>query len=235
MDLTRFNLSNTCFHNHTIHSDGRYGPAELVRRAQANGMECIAITDHVDSSNLETIVAPSVIAAKELSDLWPILVLSGCEITHAPLQHFSPLTKRARDCKAQLVVAHGETPLEPVLPGTNKAAIKASVDILAHPGFICLEDVQLAIEQQIVLELSLRSKNFEGNTHLLNLLKENDLLDKALLVLNSDSHSAENMKSDSVVTQFFSSCFSQYSDAEIHQLKERVDYSVQFLLGKLLK
>ena len=43
-------------HTHSIFSDGELIPAELVRRAQAIGHDAIAITDHVDMTNVEWVV-----------------------------------------------------------------------------------------------------------------------------------------------------------------------------------
>ena len=40
---------------HSLFSDGELLPSEIARRAQVLNHETIAITDHVDSSNLEAI------------------------------------------------------------------------------------------------------------------------------------------------------------------------------------
>ena len=42
-------------HMHSLFSDGELLPSELARRALVLGHETIAITDHVDYSNIETI------------------------------------------------------------------------------------------------------------------------------------------------------------------------------------
>ncbi len=39
-------------HTHTVFSDGELIPAELVRRAMVLGHDVIAITDHVDMTNV---------------------------------------------------------------------------------------------------------------------------------------------------------------------------------------
>jgi len=49
-------------HTHTLFSDGVLLPAELARRAQVLGYQALAMTDHVDSSNLE-FVLPRLVAA----------------------------------------------------------------------------------------------------------------------------------------------------------------------------
>ena len=60
-------------HIHTTASDGRFTPAEIVRKAQENGLAYIAITDH-DSVD-------GVIQAREAAGRFPgITVISGVEI-----------------------------------------------------------------------------------------------------------------------------------------------------------
>ena len=43
-------------HTHSIFSDGELIPSELVRRAVFNGYDAIAITDHVDFTNVEYVL-----------------------------------------------------------------------------------------------------------------------------------------------------------------------------------
>ena len=61
------------------------------------------------------------------------------------------------DSGAELVVVHGETPAEPVRPGTNRAALEAGVDILAHPGFLTQAEAELAREKGVCLEITSRA------------------------------------------------------------------------------
>ena len=42
-------------HTHSLLSDGQLLPSELVRRAEVRGYEAIAITDHVDFSNIDLV------------------------------------------------------------------------------------------------------------------------------------------------------------------------------------
>ncbi|MDD3398505.1 MAG: PHP domain-containing protein, partial [Candidatus Methanomethylophilaceae archaeon] len=44
------------FHTHTLISDGELLPSELARRAMILGHEAIAITDHIDFTNVERAV-----------------------------------------------------------------------------------------------------------------------------------------------------------------------------------
>lgn len=183
------NLFFCDFHTHSLLSDGALIPSELVRRYIINGFNAVAITDHADSSNIEVIVKSLVCVCNELNKYWPIKVLPGVELTHIPVEQFLPLTKYARKKGAKIVVAHGESPVEPVVEGTNRAAINAGVDILAHPGYISKEDVEMAYKKDVYLEITLRKGHSLGNKHVFNLASKFS----ALLVINSDSHSPDDI------------------------------------------
>ena len=76
------------------------------------------------------------------------------------------LARQAKADGAALVVVHGETPVEPVAPGTNRAAcISAFVDVLAHPGMIAMEDARAAADRGIALELTARGGHNRTNGH----------------------------------------------------------------------
>jgi len=82
------------------------------------------------------------------------------------------------------VVVHGETIAEPVAPGTNRAALDADIDILAHPGFISIDDVMTAAKKGIFLEITARKGHSLTNGYVAQLAKEHG----AKMVLNSDAH-----------------------------------------------
>ncbi len=179
-------------HTHTVFSDGALIPAELVRRARMTGYEAIALTDHGDASNLDLIIPRMAKVAKELSAHWDIRVIPGIELTHNPPQAIAELTVQARAIGARLVVVHGETLVEPVMPGTNRAAIEAGVDILAHPGLITAEEVALARERGVVLEISARRGHCLANGHVARLARQHG----AALVLNTDAHEPRDLIDD---------------------------------------
>jgi histidinol phosphatase-like PHP family hydrolase len=179
-------------HTHTLFSDGELLPSELVRRAEVIGYKAIALTDHVDSSNIDFIVPRIVKVCKKLNEYWNIRAIPGVEITHAPLKEIKPLIKYARRNGAKIIVVHGETISEPVIPGTNLSAIEAGCDILAHPGYISKEDVILAKKLGVDLELTTRKSHSATNKHLFKLAKSIG----AKLVLNTDSHSPGDLITD---------------------------------------
>jgi len=177
-------------HTHSLLSDGQLLPSELARRYEAKDYKAIAITDHVDVSNIKRVINQII----EFTRKWPrnrIKVYPGIELTHVPLQQFAPLAKYARSKGIKIIIAHGETPMEPVMPGTNKKALCADIDILAHPGKITKEEVLLAKKKNIFLEITARRSHKSTNGHVLNLARKYG----AKLILNTDSHSPDNILS----------------------------------------
>ena len=174
---------------HSLFSDGELLPSELARRAADLNHEVIAITDHVDYSNVEQI--PQI--QKAIDDInanWNIKVVLGAEVTHVPTESIDGVAKKAKDLGAQIVVVHGETLNEPVIEGTNYAAVNSEyVDILGHPGLITYEEAQIAKENGIYLEISARSGHCLGNGHVANIASE---VGNKLLV-NTDTHSPDNL------------------------------------------
>ena len=176
-------------HTHTLFSDGELLPAELWRRAQVKGYRYLAITDHVDSSNFEVVFARLKTAALSLNrGDYPVLI-PGLEFTHLPPALIGPLTAQARALGVPLIVVHGETLAEPVAPGTNRAALEADIDILAHPGLLTLEEAALARERHIFLELSARKGHCLANGHVARCALEVG----ASLLVNTDSHSPSDL------------------------------------------
>jgi len=106
------------------------------------------------------------------------------ELTHVPPGLIGPMIREARGLGAAIVIVHGESIVEPVLKGTNRAGIEAGADILAHPGLIRLDEAELAAQNDIFLEISARSGHSLTNGHVARMAKETG----ARLVLNSDTH-----------------------------------------------
>jgi histidinol phosphatase-like PHP family hydrolase len=176
-------------HTHTLFSDGELLPAELVRRAEEIGYEAIALTDHADSSNLDWVVPRLVQVCRDLNRHRPIRAVPGIELTHLPPEMIATLVREARSLGAKIVVVHGETVVEPVLLGTNREAIEAGADILAHPGLITEEEVLRAKEKNVFLEITARKGHSLGNGHVARLAKKIG----ARLVLNTDTHTPDNL------------------------------------------
>ncbi|MCX5666717.1 MAG: histidinol phosphate phosphatase domain-containing protein [Candidatus Omnitrophica bacterium] len=185
-------------HTHTLLSDGELLPSELVRRAQVKGYTAIALTDHVDSSNIDFVLPRVVKVSKVLNKDWDIFVIPGVEVTHAPLKEIPVLVKYARRNGAKIVIVHGETVSEPVIPGTNRCAIESGCDILAHPGNITVDDAALAANKGTYLEITTRLGHSSANGHVLSLAKRFG----AKTVLDNDSHSPDDLISAERAREF---------------------------------
>lgn len=175
-------------HTHTFFSDGVLSPMELVRRAYVGGCSVIALTDHVDFTNIEFVLKSQGKIRGEVD--WDIKVLVGVELTHIPKGKIAKLALKAKKLGAEVVVLHGESPVEPVEEGTNSVGVRCSeVDILAHPGFIAVEDAERARENNVYLELTTRRGHSQANRH----VAATALEAKARLLVNTDAHEPEDL------------------------------------------
>ncbi|MBN1662853.1 MAG: histidinol phosphate phosphatase domain-containing protein [Deltaproteobacteria bacterium] len=179
-------------HTHSIFSDGELIPSELARRAKVIGCRAIAITDHGDHSNIDFIVPRIVNVCRKLSAACAIAVFPGIELTHVPPEYICELSMEARRLGAKIIVVHGETIVEPVPPGTNAAALRSPIDILAHPGLITEQEAALAAERHIFLEISARKGHSLTNGHVVGMARRC----KAGLVLNTDTHAPGDLIGD---------------------------------------
>jgi len=176
-------------------SDGLVLPSELVRHAEISGYEAIALTDHVDSGNMELILKQLIKVAEDLNRQGRIKILPGVEITHMPSSSIPDMAKDARKLGAKIVVVHGESPVEPVASGTNLSALQSDIDILAHPGMIKEEEVKLAKKKGIYLELSARKGHCLTNGRLVMLAKKY----QTKLVINTDAHKPGELFSEDLL------------------------------------
>lgn len=176
-------------HTHSIFSDGELLPSEIARRALVLDHEAVAITDHVDASNIDC-VGKVINTVKDIQDNWDITVIPGAEITHAPVEIIDKLALQARNLGAEIIVVHGETLVEPVIEGTNFTAVNCpDIDILAHPGLITEEEVEIARDNNIALEISSRRGHCLGNGHVARLALEIG----ADLVMDTDTHAPQDL------------------------------------------
>ena len=179
-------------HMHSLLSDGQLLPSELVRRAVVKGYQALAITDHVDLSNIDWVISRLIKDCRELQKSFNVEIIPGAEITHVPPESIKSMAEEARRLGAKLVVVHGETIVEPVAPQTNRNALQSPIDILAHPGLITEEEVMLAKKNGILLEITARKGHCLTNGHVAKMA----LKVGADLVLNTDGHSPDDLISD---------------------------------------
>lgn len=176
-------------HTHSILSDGEMLPIELIRRMAVAGYTTVAITDHADCSNTGTLLS-TLFKVRESAALFGVRLLCGIEITHVPPSQIADLAKAAKEAGADIVVVHGETPVEPVAEGTNHAACTCKhVNILAHPGLITLEDAQAAACNGVALEITSRGGHNRTNGHVARIAREAG----CRIVIDSDAHAPHDI------------------------------------------
>jgi putative hydrolase len=177
------------FHSHTLLSDGLLLAAEVLRRAEVRGYRALGLTDHVDFSNAARVVEETVRGCARLNQEAGPKALPGVEITHVRPGQIPELVALCRRLGARPVIVHGETLVEPVRPGTNRAAIEGGADILAHPGLVSDEDCRLAARSGIHFEVSYRKGHGLANGHVVCKAREFGIP----LVVDSDAHSPDDL------------------------------------------
>ncbi len=189
-------------HTHTFLSDGVLAPAELVYRYKVRGCQTVALTDHVDYSNISFIINSLTGAAIQLERYYNIKVIPGVELTYVPPKNLSSMIKKARKMGAELVVVHGETSVEPVPPGTNKAAIEESCDILAHPGSLTSRQASKAARNDVYIELTTRRGHRNTNNEVARVAQK----ENCKLILNTDTHGPDDLLDRQKIKQVLKDC-----------------------------
>ncbi len=179
-------------HTHTFFSDGELVPSELARHAHLKGYKVLGISDHADSSNLDFLIAALSKLHEKSAYYTHLSIVPGVELTHVPPGLIKELTLHARKAGARIVIVHGESIAEPVAEKTNRAAIEARVDILAHPGLISEEDVLLAKENNVLLEITAKRGHSLTNGHVAKLAKKIG----AKLIYSTDAHASSDLLSE---------------------------------------
>jgi histidinol phosphatase-like PHP family hydrolase len=77
-----------------------------------------------------------------------------------------------------------------VIVGTNRAAIEAGCDILAHPGLLTEADAKLAAQKGVLLEISGRKGHSLTNGHVAQMARRTG----ARVIFGSDSHAPEDLR-----------------------------------------
>jgi histidinol phosphatase-like PHP family hydrolase len=190
--LKPFEESMIDLHTHTLFSDGELIPSELLRRAEVVGLRAIGLADHGDMSTFEWVIPRIVRACEENGAHRSIRCVPGIELTHVPPALIARYVAEARALGARVVVVHGESPVEPVEPGTNRAAIEAGADILSHPGIIAEADARLAAQKGVHLEITARKGHSLANGHVALVARRTG----APLVLNTDAHGPGDLISE---------------------------------------
>jgi putative hydrolase len=181
------------FHTHTTLSDGVLLPMELIRRCIVAGYAALGIADHSSASTMGRVVREVRRDCTLAQKYWGFSAFPGVELTHVPAASIGELAAEARRMGASHVVVHGQSPVEPVEPGTNLAAVSCEdVDILAHPGDLTEEEARLAAENGVFLELSAKDGHSLGNGRVAKVALDVG----AKLLVNSDAHTPSQVLSE---------------------------------------
>lgn len=176
-------------HTHTIFSDGELLPIELIRRMAVAGYTTVGIADHVDFSNVGAVL-DCLALERESAEIYGVRLLCGVEITHVPPAQIARLAGMAKTKGADVVVVHGETTVEPVASGTNRAACSCrDVDVLAHPGLISAADAMLAAKNDVALEITSRGGHNRTNGHVVAAARKAG----CRMVVDSDAHAPHDI------------------------------------------
>lgn len=188
-------------HVHSIFSDGELIPSEIARRLESLDYEAVCIADHVDLSNLSSVIEKLWKFAEDREE-YGVKVLVGVEITHVPPKLIGKVVRRAREEGAEVIVVHGETIVEPVAKGTNFAAVQEEIDILSHPGLVNEKTAELAAENGIYFEITTRRGHSLTNGYVAKIAKEFGVK----LVLNTDAHSPSDFISKDFAEKVAKGC-----------------------------
>ena len=125
---------------------------------------------------------------------WGIRVLPGVELTHCPPRSIARLAAQAKRVGAKIVVIHGETLVEPVPPGTNRASVECpNVDVLGHPGLLTEEEATPgAREDGVFLEITSRRGHCLGNGNTVVIGRAAG----AKFLINSDTHAPGDLHTE---------------------------------------
>ncbi len=177
------------FHAHTYLTDGSESATSMWWHARLLHHRVLAITEHVALED-PTPLLERLRSEARAFESGPLRTLVGVEITLAPPPRIAEVARQARRAGAQIVIVHGETPAEPVPPGTNRAAVRSGlVDVLAHPGLLTDRDAETARANGTAIELSGRALHGRTNGHVARVA----LAAGAELVVDSDAHATEHL------------------------------------------
>ena len=178
------------FHTHSTLSDGALLPMELLRRCVVNDYGGVLISDHSSASTMERVIVEAGRDCALAREHWSFEAYAGVELTHVPAGSVADLAKQAKAAGAALVVVHGESPVEPVEPGTNLAAARCpDVDVLAHPGLLTPEVAENARDNGVFIEVTARQGHAMANGRVVRVAMEAG----ARIIVNSDAHRPEDL------------------------------------------
>ena len=146
-DTDGYKVLKCDFHTHTVFSDGRVWPTMRVDEAWKDGLDALAITDHIEvrpwRGNVQGDLNSSYDIAKPAADRIGLILIKGIEITRAkPLGHINALfIKDANPI---------ETP-DP-LDAVNEAYKQGAFIMWNHPGWPDDKCTKYEVHDQLIKE-----------------------------------------------------------------------------------
>ncbi len=177
------------FHSHTFLTDGTASPTDMWTEAAGRGHRALAITDHLAMEDPAPLLDRLRSEARAFEDS-PLIPIFGVEVSMVPPRHLARVAHGARQAGAEIVIVHGESPVERTPAGTNRAAVlSGEIDVLAHPGLLSTREAELARENDVFLELSARRGHSLANGH----VARTAITAGAALLVDSDAHSPRDL------------------------------------------
>jgi len=162
-DLDSFITLKCDFHMHTIFSDGHVWPTMRAIEAWADGLDAIAITDHIESRHrrkkdfLLYNVNESCGIARKKGDELGLLVINGAEITRKkPLGHINAI----------FLQDISKLDVEKELDAIDEAIEQGAYLILNHPGWPNDTSTLYPIHQELIAKKKLKGVEvFNGSEY----------------------------------------------------------------------
>lgn len=177
------------FHAHTFLTDGETSATDMWCQAVELGHGALAITDHLYTEDPRPML-DRLLQEQRAFEVEGFTTLVGVELSMIPPKRIEAAALAARRAGAEIVIVHGETPVEPVPVGTNRAALTSNaIDVLAHPGFLLEDEAELARAHDVLLELTPRRGHSIGN----GIVAQLALKVGADMVVDSDAHAPDQL------------------------------------------
>jgi hypothetical protein len=128
------------FHLHTVFSDGQVWPTVHVQEAWRDGLDVVALTDHVEyrphSADVSLDLRRPYAVARELAEQLGIILIPGAEITWPIPGTTSPLPVGSAHFNALFVEDPGALAKPSLLEALRAAHAQGAFVFWNHPGFM---------------------------------------------------------------------------------------------------
>ncbi len=136
-DILGFQTLKCEFHSHTIYSDGHILPGSRVEEAWMDGLDAIAITDHLGSRPFKEMDDnTSYNIAKTYADRIGMMLIRGTELTYSePTGHLNAFFIKDADVIYKTQKTGRENHPENYVKGVEEAVNQGAFVVINHPGW----------------------------------------------------------------------------------------------------